>query len=60
MAFEHAGGILAMIIAIFVGLLLILVMATVLGMVGGVLVEGVFIVLAVAVIVAGVLRYSRR
>jgi len=60
MAFEHAGGILAMIIAIFVGLLLILVMATVLGMVGGILVEGVFIVLAVAVIVAGVLRYSRR
>jgi len=49
-----------MIIAIFVGLLLILVMATVLGMVGGILVEGVFIVLAVAVIVAGVLRYSRR
>jgi hypothetical protein len=60
MAFEHAGGILAMIIAIFVGLLLVLVMATVLGMVGGILVEGVFIVLAVAVIVAGVLRYTRR
>jgi len=60
MALEHAGGILAMIIAIFIGLLLILVMATVLGAVGGILVEWTFIALAVAVIVTGVVRYSRR
>jgi len=49
-----------MIIAIFVGLLLILFMATVLRTVGGILVESIFVVLAVAVILAGVVRYSRR
>jgi len=59
-ALEHAGGILVMIIAIFVGLLLILFMATVLRTVGGILVESIFVVLAVAVILAGVVRYSRR
>ena len=60
MAFEHAGGILIMIIALFVGLLLILAMATVLGAIGGSLVEDLFIALAIGVILAGVVRYSRR
>jgi hypothetical protein len=49
-----------MIIAVFVGLLLILVMASVLGAIGGVLVEGLFVVLGVAVVVVGVIGYSRR
>lgn len=60
MAFEHAGGILAMIIAVFVAFLLILGLATVLGAVGGILVEGLFVVLAVLIVLVGVMRYSRR
>ena len=49
-----------MIIVLFIGLLLILILAAVLGAIGGILVEGVFVVLAFAVIVAGVVRYGRR
>ena len=59
MTFQHAGGILAMIVALFVAMLLILALATVLGAVGGILVEGVFVLLAAVIVVVGVIRYSR-
>ena len=49
-----------MIIAVFVAFLLILGLATVLGAVGGILVEGLFVVLAVLIVLVGVMRYSRR
>ena len=48
-----------MVVAVFVAILLILVLAMVLGAVGGVLVEGLFVVLAGAIVIAGVVRYSR-
>lgn len=59
MTFQHAGGILAMIVALFVAMLLILALATVLGAVGGIIVEGVFVLLAAVIVVVGVIRYSR-
>lgn len=49
-----------MVVAIFVALLLILVMAEVLGALGGGWVEALFVVLALGVVAAGVIRYSRR
>ena len=60
LAFEHARGILAMIVAVFVGLLLILGMASVLGALGGVWVESLFVILALGIVVAGVVRFTRR
>ena len=48
-----------MVVAVFVAILLILVLATVLGAVGGVLVEGLLVVLAGAIVIAGDDRYSR-
>lgn len=49
-----------MITAVFVGLLLILGMASVLGALGGFWVESLFVVLAVGIVVAGVVRFGRR
>ena len=48
-----------MIVALFVAMLLILALATVLGAVGGIIVEGVFVLLAAVIVVVGVIRYSR-
>ena len=58
-AFEHAGGILAMITAVFISLLLIMGMASVLRAIGGFWVESFFVILAVGVVVAGVARFGQ-
>ena len=58
-AFEHAGGILAMIGAVFVALLLIMGMASVLRVLGGLWVESFFVILSIGVVVAGVARFSQ-
>ena len=58
-AFEHAGGILAMIIAVFVGLLLIMGMASLMASLGGFWMESLFVVLAIGIVVAGVVRFGR-
>jgi hypothetical protein len=56
---EHAGGILAMIVALFVGLLLIMGMATFLRSLGGFWMESLFVILAIGIVVAGVVRFGR-
>jgi hypothetical protein len=48
-----------MIVALFVGLLLIMGMASVLKSLGGFWMESLFVILAIGIVVAGVVRFSR-
>lgn len=48
-----------MIIAVFVGLLLIMGMASLMASLGGFWMESLFVVLAIGIVVAGVVRFGR-
>ena len=48
-----------MIVAVFVGLLLIMGMASVLNALGGFWVESIFVILAIGIVVVGVIRFGR-
>jgi hypothetical protein len=53
-------GILAMVLVVFLVIAFIALLAPVLGLIGGGFYEALFIVLALVVVVAGVIGYSRR
>lgn len=54
------AGILAMVIVVFLVIAAIALLAPVLGEIGGGFYEALFIVLALVIVIAGVVGYSRR